>query len=390
MQAHGAEILRLACCLGIERGIRICAPIHDAILIEAPLERLEADVAAMREAMAEASRIVLGGFELKTECPNGGDFPQIIRHPRRYMDERGAEMWNTVTELVAKRQATPRTRPARTKGVDDLLYWIENREQIRTRKEAGAPEPYTDDEILRTGRFCNVRREDDRTTRWITEHWRTPYADDPDLFFAMTIARLVNKAETLDALGYPLPWEPERFLSVMAECDTPYGNAYTITVKKGYPSKPAFQAAEIFAPLWDARAFVRPRLGDTLERFSTRLSDFKYLGSFYRGQIIADLKYVEPLRSAADWATFAEPGPGSKPALNRVLNRLAEAPWTDNEWRGELRWLRAEIASDLERLGLGDLHMQDLQNCCCEVNKLLRARSGERTVRRKYRKGGVK
>ena len=56
MQANGAEILRLACCLGIERGIRICAPIHDAILIEAPLERLEADVAAMREAMAKASR----------------------------------------------------------------------------------------------------------------------------------------------------------------------------------------------------------------------------------------------------------------------------------------------------------------------------------------------
>jgi hypothetical protein len=69
-----------------------------------------------------------------------------------------------------------------------------------------------------------------------------------------------------------------------------------------------------------------------------------------------------------------------------VLGRPADAPWTDNEWRGELRWLRDEIAPDLERLGLGDLHMQDLQNCCCEINKFLRARSGERSVRRKYRK----
>ena len=187
-------------------------------------------------------------------------------------------------------------------------------------------------------------------------------------------------------LGYPLPWNPERFLSVMAECDTPYGAAYTITAKKGYPSKPAFQAEEIFGPLWEARASIRPRAGDTLERFSARLSDFKYLGSFYRGQIIADLKYVEPLRSAPDWATFAEPGPGSKPGLNLVLGRPANAPWTDNEWRGELRWLREEIAPDLERLGLGDLHMQDLQNCCCEIFKFIRARSGERSVRRKYRK----
>ena len=386
MQANGAEILRLACCLGIERGIRICAPVHDAILIEAPLERLEADVAAMREAMAEASRTVLDGFELVTECPDGGDFPQIIRSGQRYMDERGREMWDTVTELVVERRAKPRARRVRTTGVVDLLYFMEKREKIRMLKEAGAPEPYTDDEILRTGRFCNVRREDDRTTRWVAEHWRTPHANDPVLFLAMTIARLVNKTETLDALGYPLPWDPERFLSVMAACDTPYGSAYTITVKKGYPSKPAFQVAEIFGPLWDARAFVRPRAGDTLERFSTRLSDFKYLGSFYRGQIIADLKYVEPLRSAADWMTFAEPGPGSKPGLNRVLGRPAEAPWTDNEWRGELRWLREDIAPELERLGLGDLHMQDLQNVCCEVNKFLRARSGERSMRRKYRK----
>src|SRR3954464_13305113 len=37
MQANGAEMLRLACCLATERGIRVCAPVHDALLIEAPL-----------------------------------------------------------------------------------------------------------------------------------------------------------------------------------------------------------------------------------------------------------------------------------------------------------------------------------------------------------------
>jgi DNA polymerase I len=37
-QAHGAEMLRLACCLGIENGIEICAPVHDAVLICAPVE----------------------------------------------------------------------------------------------------------------------------------------------------------------------------------------------------------------------------------------------------------------------------------------------------------------------------------------------------------------
>jgi DNA polymerase I len=47
MQANGAEMLRIACCLGTENGIRICAPIHDAVLIIAPIDQLEADIAAM-------------------------------------------------------------------------------------------------------------------------------------------------------------------------------------------------------------------------------------------------------------------------------------------------------------------------------------------------------
>ncbi len=35
MQANGAEMMRLACSLATERGIRVCAPVHDALLVEA-------------------------------------------------------------------------------------------------------------------------------------------------------------------------------------------------------------------------------------------------------------------------------------------------------------------------------------------------------------------
>jgi hypothetical protein len=93
MQANGAEMLRLACCLATESGIEVCAPIHDAVLITAPLERLEADVARMQDAMREASRIVLAGFELGTDA-------HIVRYPERYMDERGAVMWQRVMALL--------------------------------------------------------------------------------------------------------------------------------------------------------------------------------------------------------------------------------------------------------------------------------------------------
>jgi hypothetical protein len=89
MQANGAEMLRLACCLATERGIKVCAPVHDALLIEAPISEIDAAVEATQEAMQEASEIVLSGFPLRSEAV-------IVRYPERYMDERGKQMWDVV------------------------------------------------------------------------------------------------------------------------------------------------------------------------------------------------------------------------------------------------------------------------------------------------------
>ena len=93
MQANAAEMLRLSCCLATERGVEVCAPVHDAILICAPVERLDAAVATTRAAMAEASRVVLAGFELGTDV-------STTRWPDRYMDVRGKVMWDRVAKLL--------------------------------------------------------------------------------------------------------------------------------------------------------------------------------------------------------------------------------------------------------------------------------------------------
>lgn len=94
MQANGAEMLRLACCLTTEAGIAVCAPVHDALLIEAPVGEIHHAVARTQAAMAEASDIVLGGFRLRSEA-------KIIVPGERYVDKRGVAMWNTVTEILA-------------------------------------------------------------------------------------------------------------------------------------------------------------------------------------------------------------------------------------------------------------------------------------------------
>ena len=95
MQANGAEMMRLACCLATERGIRLCCPVHDALLIEAPLDQIDGAVVTTQLAMKEASEIVLAGFSLRTDA-------KIIRYPDRYSDKRGELMWKTVCEMCGR------------------------------------------------------------------------------------------------------------------------------------------------------------------------------------------------------------------------------------------------------------------------------------------------
>src|SRR5260370_14983276 len=97
-----------------------------------------------------------------------------------------------------------------------LLAFIVEREAIRIKRERGEQKPWTDDQILRDWSFTNVHREDDRVTRWLAENWRAPHADDPDLWFAMVVARFVNWPDTLAGFGYPVPWKPDHFLPLMA------------------------------------------------------------------------------------------------------------------------------------------------------------------------------
>lgn len=111
-QANGAEMLRLACCSITEAGIEICAPLHDALLIEAPLDALEDSVVLAQKLMAEASSIVLDGFALRTDVT-------IVRPPDRLGDRRGRAIWSAIQEIArgearattSKQRARPPAHP---------------------------------------------------------------------------------------------------------------------------------------------------------------------------------------------------------------------------------------------------------------------------------------
>jgi hypothetical protein len=94
-QANGAELLRLAVCLATERGVRVVATVHDAVMIEAPVDDIDAEVLRTQAAMDEASRIALDGFTLRTDV-------KVVRSPDRYQDPRGRRFWLLLMNVLEK------------------------------------------------------------------------------------------------------------------------------------------------------------------------------------------------------------------------------------------------------------------------------------------------
>ena len=102
MQAHGAEMLHVACCLAVERGVEVCTPVHDALLVQAPVDAINDVQRLTVECMEEASSAVLRGPPLRI----GVEPP--IEYPNHYSDERGIAMWQQLTDIQIEleREAT--------------------------------------------------------------------------------------------------------------------------------------------------------------------------------------------------------------------------------------------------------------------------------------------
>lgn len=244
-----------------------------------------------------------------------------------------------------------------TENIQQLQQFIIERENIRLRKEVGDPRPWTTDPILAAKSFCNVRREDDRGTKWLATNWQEPHKDDPDFWFAAAVYRRgCNKERTAEAIGYPVPWDQtagDRYEAAVTEHG--YSKAYLLVVggaSKGMTLQHAIRTL-VLDGLWKNRDYYRPVKGDTLAGFTRRLSkqenpllrmSSNSIGSFVAAQITADVKFTPAVRGASDFNSFALPGPGSTRGLNRVfefpLETKYSSPVQEREWLGMLHSIR--------------------------------------------------
>lgn len=94
MQSNGAEMLRLACCLAVESGIKVCCPVHDALLVEAEEDQIDVVVNDTVKCMDQASKDILSGFVLRTDA-------ETIVYPEHFLPAKGKDIWNRVQNFLS-------------------------------------------------------------------------------------------------------------------------------------------------------------------------------------------------------------------------------------------------------------------------------------------------
>ena len=244
----------------------------------------------------------------------------------------------------------------------------------------GDPYPWTDDLILKEYSFCNVYRELDRVTIWIRENWREPYADHPNLPFAMAMARQINWPDTLQEIGFPEHWNPERIKAIMQgrmnRKEKVYTGAYMLTGTLG-GTKVEQTIDKILTPLYE----MPPRIiSSSLEETWRRYLPYPGFSGFMAYEVVTDLRHTKHLENAEDIMTWANPGPGAKRGLNRIHGRELEKSIPKSQLINEMRELL-----ELCNMAPLPLEMRDIEHCLCEFDKYERVRLGQGKPRAKYK-----
>jgi hypothetical protein len=257
-----------------------------------------------------------------------------------------------------------------------LLYWMTERESVRRKKEAGEPKPWSDDPVFQTTYFCNIRREDDKVTKFIRKMY-SPYSRHPLFTHNIILSRFLNWPDTLDHIDYQDVWDPEYLNSRLKErklLGKVWGNAYVVSTCGRQMDKIDYLTQIVMPSIAMHAGNVLSERCDTVAR---NLQLIEGISTFMAGQVIADLKNTpgHPLTEAPDWWTFALPGPGSR----RGMNWLCGEKISDSQWYSGLASLQTRLYDEGWRL-----HAQDIQNCLCEFDKFMRVRHGTGRSKRNY------
>ena len=272
--------------------------------------------------------------------------------------------------------------------VDRYLYWIEERESIRRKKEdADADPPWTEDEIFKTFKFCQVYREDDRTTRWFAAHIRRPLSAEPEVVMATIIFRFFNLIETGRTLlehNLHLDWDREKAIEEVSKQPKWVTGAYI--VKTPNRMNKVKGVAECVTHIW----IERERLVSSLEKMTTLqeawefLLQYPYIGPFVAYEIVTDQRHTYILDEATDICSWANAGPGAMRGLNRLTGRPLGFCKRSHDWNKEMQELYDICQEELRIKYRMPFEMREVEGGLCEFDKYSRILKGEGRTRSVY------
>jgi hypothetical protein len=262
------------------------------------------------------------------------------------------------------------------------LYFCWEREAVRIAKENGYSGLLTDDRVLRDYRFTNIRRRDDRMSQWMIEHLIEPFGSNPEVWFTLLIARLINWPPTLHALlnAHVIPCRSEdfyarRFVQVIEDAKKfgkVFGAAYMLYPgRQGYDNKSEFIAERILGDAVKKADYINSHLWEhppSVERMVKALSQCYGINTFMAGQVVADLTYTG--LEFEDLYTYAPLGPGSQLGLNLLFGHKTHHSWSQEEFNCTLMQANTKIYNELD---IADLTLHDVQNTMCEYSKYAKA-----------------
>lgn len=252
-------------------------------------------------------------------------------------------------------------------ALERVAYWVTERESVRLKKEAGLPPPYTTDPVISRYRFCNVRRADDKVSRWLQAEWYTPNFGHPNMLLACALARFVNKPETLAFVGFPKRWDPAAVKKKLRRWrdagNTVFNAAYMVRGNNGVDKIQSVVDYDV-TPLRKLRKAVDP---SSMENTWAALKGSHGFGSFMAGQTVADLRWAVP-GSWADRHDWAPMGPGSKRGMNLLHGRPKEQGLSQDKFLAELRQLVADLKPLVPASIIDRLEAIDYQSILCEVS----------------------
>lgn len=274
--------------------------------------------------------------------------------------------------------------------LDEYFSTARERYRIKLKREAGEPWPWTVDPIFKEWSFCNVHREDDRTTVWFHEHVRK-HLDGVKAAKATFIFRWFNRITTGEKIIDLLlgKWDTEEARRRLKFVSPIITGAYMLRTPPGMDKLDGVlycidQGLPIIEGMpWERYSTLR-------EPWEFLVEHLYYVGPFMSYEIVTDLRHTPVLAASEDILTWANAGPGCTKGLSLVADEEFHKNSPEDQVEMNNLMLQLLDYSSYDNywpIEYEEWEMREVEHWSCEYLKYSKAKQGYRLKRRYHHEG---